>query len=466
LEADPAQFIVSSIICIFNLMSLTDLFNLVLLFVFLLGAGLFSGAEVAMFSLSPADLEDIKEEKTESSKMLIYHKNHPRKLLALLLICNTFVNIGTALVVEQLLEHFLPMSSYTNIAIRCVETFGINSISVDQIINFFYFLVAVVGATSLILLFGEVTPKIYAQLNNRKLALWMAIPLRFVDIILKPLTFVLVGMTNKVEKRLLERRVGMNTSSKEELDAAIDLAVSQDIGSLRQVDMLKGIIKFNDVSTTQVMTSRTEVYAAAFNDNYFQVLDLVKECGFSRLPVYHDDIDHVTGILYAKDLIAHLDKDKDFEWQQLIRTNLFYVPESRKIHDLLNDFQVKKVHLAIVVDEYGGTSGIVTLEDIMEEIVGEIQDEFDDQHELNFTRLDSHNFLFDGKTLINDMCRVLGIDVYVFDAVRGSADSIAGLVLEQTNEMPKADQEITIVNFKFKVISVNKRRIEQIKVTI
>jgi CBS domain containing-hemolysin-like protein len=258
----------------------------------------------------------------------------------------------------------------------------------------------------------------------------------------------------------------MQTTTKEDLDAAIDLAINSDQESGKQVDILKGIIKFNDVSAKQVMTPRTELYALNFSSTFKTILETVRESGFSRLPVYNEDFDQITGILYVKDLIAHLDKDENYEWQTLIRTNTLYVPESRKINELLNDFQEKHVHMSFVVDEYGGINGIVTLEDIMEEIVGEIQDEFDEHHELNFVRLDPNNYLFDGKTLINDMCRVLGLDVYLFDEARGNADSIAGLLLENNGEMPRKDQELLIENYKFKVVSVTKRRIEQIKVTI
>jgi len=213
------------------------------------------------------------------------------------------------------------------------------------------------------------------------------------------------------------------------------------------------------------MRPRTEIFAVDFNLGFNDLIQQVRKNGYSRMPVYQEDLDHMTGILYAKDLIPVLHNKDDFEWQVLIRSNLFYVPENRKIHDLLHDFQLKKVHMAIVVDEYGGTSGLVTLEDIMEQIVGEIQDEFDDLHDLNYTILDKHNYIFEGKTLINDMCRVLGLDIYSFDSVRGSADSIAGLILEKTNEMPKPEQEVQILNLQFKIMQVNKRRIEKIKVT-
>ena len=446
--------------------SLHDLTNLLILLILIALSGLFSGSEVAIMSLSPTDIELLEEDEDESSKVLLYLRTHTKKLLALLLVCNTICNIGIALLLESILDKFIPNSSYERFSFWLSELLGLTVISPDKLAGFFNFLVAVIGATFIILLFGEITPKIYGQLNNYKFSKLVAIPLRFLGIVMTPFTFLLVAMSSKVERKILERRMGTTSGSKEDLDAAIDLAVSEELESGNQAYMLKGIIKFNDVSTKQVMTSRTDVYGIDLSESFDQVVKIVKENGYSRYPVYVDDIDKMTGILYAKDLIGHLHKSSDFEWQTLVRTNLLYVTESRKIHELLNDFQIKKLHMAIVVDEYGGTSGIVTLEDIMEEIVGEIKDEFDDQHELNFTRIDANNFIFDGKTLINDMCRVIGLDIFQLDEIRGSADSIAGLVLEQTSEMPKKDQELTILQYKFKVLSVTKKRIEKIQITI
>jgi gliding motility-associated protein GldE len=410
-------------------------------------------------------MEEILENESPSINALQYLKAHPKRLLALILICNTFINIGIALIVEKLLEFWLPYEKYIHWAESLNSLLSIQS-TPEETAKLIYFLIAVVGATILILFFGEVMPKIYGRLNNRSLALAMAIPLRVFDFIFSPMTSVMVGMTHRAEKSLLEKKVGLQSTSKEDLDAAIDLAISDDFEAEKQVDILKGIIKFNDVSTKQVMTPRTQVYGIDFNASFKEVIKMVNESGFSRLPVYNNDYDQITGILYAKDLIGHLHEEDLFEWQTLIRTNLLYVPESRKINELLNDFREQHVHMAFVVDEYGGTNGIVTLEDIMEEIVGEIKDEFDEQHELNYTRLDPNNYIFDGKTLINDMCRVLGIDIILFDEARGNADSIAGLVLEHSGEMPKKDQQLNIAGYKFKVIAVTQRRIEQIKVTI
>lgn len=437
-----------------------------LLILLLLCSGLFSGSETAIFSLSSADVEQMLEKESPSTKAFAYFKQRQRQLLALILVCNTFVNIGIALVVERLMSSWLPQSLYEAWGLSIKNLMALDSFDGHQIGYGIYFLVAVIGATALILLFGEVMPKIYSLINSRKFALLMAVPLRLLSFVFWPLTHLMVLMTIRVERKLLEKKVGLQSTSKEDLDTAIDLAVTEGNDSERQVDILKGIIKFNDVAVKQVMTQRTDVHGLEFNLSYRQLLDKVKESGFSRLPVFQEDFDQITGILYAKDLIAHLNEPEEFEWQSLIRTSVLYVPESKRINELLDDFRDQHMHLAFVVDEYGGTSGIVTLEDIMEEIVGEIKDEFDEQHELNYVKLDPNNYLFDGKTLINDMCRVLKVDIVSFDRVRGNADSIAGLVLEKLGEMPHKDQVVDINGLKFTIANVNKKRIEQIKITI
>lgn len=466
MESEPPLSIFFDFATFMPLFILADLNNILLLCVLLMLSGVFSGSEVALFSLTSSEIEDIQEENTSTSRALIFFKDHPKRLLALLLIGNTFVNIGIAILVEKLLENNLSEGALQQFSERIISFLNISPEYTTQLSTFFYFLIAVIGATSLILLFGEVTPKIYAQFNSRKFANWIAFPLRILDVLFTPLTKIMVAMTNRVEKRLLTKRVGIATHSREDIDAAIDLAVSNNNESDKHIKMLKGIIKFNDVTTKQVMTPRTALSAIDFQESYKGVIEFVRECGFSRIPVYNENIDHMTGILYVKDLIGYIDESDKFEWQSLIRTDLHYVPESKKINEVLDDLQEKHIHLAFVVDEYGGINGIVTLEDIMEEIVGEITDEFDDLQELNYTKLDPHNYLFDAKTLINDMCRVLGVDVYSFDELRGNADSIAGLILEKTGELPKKDQECEIGNIKFKIVAVNKKRIEQVKVTL
>ncbi len=466
MDPEPSKILLDDLAAILMLLQASDFSNFILLAFLLLCSGLFSGSEIAIFSLTPADMEDIAEDKSKSALALVWFRNQQKRLLALLLICNTFVNIGIAIVVERILSNVLPVENFNSLAAFTKNVFLIQIYTVDQISYLYYFVIAVLGSAALILIFGEIMPKIYGLLNRKSLSLFMALPLRVLDFFLMPLTWFLVTLTHRVEKKLVEKKVGLQSTTREDLDAAVDLAISSDLESDRQVDILKGIIKFNNVSAKQVMTSRTDIFGLELGMKFNEVLSIIRDCGFSRLPVFHEDFDRITGILYVKDLIAHLDKDENFEWQKLIRTNTLYIPESRKIHEVLKDFQSKQLHMGFVVDEYGGISGLVTLEDIMEEIVGEIKDEFDEQHELNFVKLDNNNFLFDGKTLINDMCRALGVDIYQFDDARGNADTVAGLFLENTGEMPRKDQEVIIKGYKFKAVSVNKRRIEKVKVTV
>jgi len=329
------------------------------------------------------------------------------------------------------------------------------------------FLITVVGVTFLLVLFGEVAPKIYAKLNNIFLARLMSRPLFFLMRVFRPFSRLLVSFSQGIERRLEARHPGGGVqASRADFDEAIELTVSHEQDAAQEVDILKSIVKFGDVSVKQIMRSRVDVVAVDFRIGFHELLQIVRESGYSRIPVYDDDFDNVTGILYVKDLIGHLNDEEGFEWQELIRTNVLYVPEAKKISDLLKDFQREHLHMAIVVDEYGGSAGIVTLEDIMEEVIGEIKDEFDDESELIFRRIDEYNYVFEGKTLLNDACRVMGLDTSTFDEVKGDSDSLAGLILELYGSIPPKDTEIKYNHFTFRVVSVSKRRIEQVKITL
>ena len=336
--------------------------------------------------------------------------------------------------------------------------------SISRGINF---LITVVLVTFLLVLFGEVLPKIYANLNNISLAKRMAFPLTVLSFVFSPVSRILVRWTNRFERRIDSRRSRYGSGAKkDELDKAIDLTISETDTQNDEADMLKSILTFNDVSVKQIMKSRVDVVAIPYDAHFGDVLKIIRESGYSRIPVYKDDFDNIAGVLYAKDLLKHLDKNKNFEWQRLIRKNVLFVPEAKKINDLLKEFQLKHLHMAIVVDEYGGSSGLVTMEDIMEEILGEIRDEFDEQDELNAQILDQHNFVFEGKTLINDVCRIIGEDILVFDGIKGESDSIAGMILEMTGELPEEGQELQHQQFTFKVLSVSDRRVEKVQLTI
>jgi len=281
-----------------------------------------------------------------------------------------------------------------------------------------------------------------------------------------PISSLLIKGTNIIERKLTSRSAHGNLTSREDIDQAIELTVKGDKHGEQEMDILKGIVKFGDVSVKQIMRPRVDVVSIDFRENYGELLKVVRNAGYSRIPIHDEDFDNITGILYVKDLLEHLDEEMSYEWQELIQTNVMYVPEAKKIDDLLREFQLNRTHMAVVVDEFGGSSGIVTLEDIMEEVIGEIKDEFDDDIELEYRKLDDYNYIFEGKTLLNDVCRVIGVDTNTFDQVKGDADSVAGLILEIVGQIPKAEQEVKYNDYRFRIVSVDDRRIKQIQITL
>ncbi len=430
-------------------------------------SALISGSEVAFFSLTHNDFEKLDQENSNASKRILMLKDWPRKLLATILIANNFINIAIVLVSDYVLNQILPADLYNSWAQQLVNLpyFG-QWLEVQSTAQNIGIAINVVGVTFLLVLFGEVAPKVYARLNSIGLAKMTSGPLTFLMQFFSPLSMILVNWTKLIEKRLAKTRSGVLITSREDIDDAIDLTVTNDQGNEHEIDILKSIVKFGDVSVTQIMRSRVDVIAIDFRSDYHELLKVVKDSGFSRIPVYETDFDNITGILYVKDLLSHLQRDADFEWQSLIRTNVLFVPEAKKIDDLLREFQRQHLHMAIVVDEYGGTSGLVTLEDIMEEIIGDIKDEFDDDFEVDFQKIDDYNYIFDGKTLLNDVCRQVGLDTTTFDEVKGESDSLAGMILEMLGRLPKEGEEIGYNDFKFKIVKVTNRRIEQILVTL
>lgn len=432
----------------------------------LFSSALVSGSEVAFFSLSYTDLKKLKESDTVADQAIIVLKEQPRKLLATILISNNFINIAIVILSDFVLQSAFPDTAFDHWAETLLRIFFIPSINQIEIWgDLLGFLITIAGVTFLLVLFGEVAPKVYARINNLKLARFMARPLDIMMRLFHPVSIVLVRSTGIMERRLAGAGNG-NSPSRADIDEAIELTVSQEKGAGRDIDILKRIVKFGDVTVKQIMRSRVDVVAIDFRIDYRELLQTIREAGYSRIPVYENDFDNVTGILYVKDLLGHLNEPVDFEWQELIRPDVHYVPEAKKINDLLKEFQVEHLHMAVVVDEYGGSSGIVTLEDIMEEIIGEIKDEFDDEVEVVYKKIDTYNYLFEGKTLLNDVCRIIGIDTNSFDEVKGEADSLAGLILEIKGHMPKPDTEITQGAYRFKVVTVSKRRIEQILLTL
>ena len=416
------------------------LYILAIIFLLLLSA-LISGSEVAFFSLTANELKELKDEGTNASQRALDMLLKPRYLLATILIGNNLVNVAIVVISYFIFNEFLVIE---------------NEI-VEILLN-------LVGLTFILVVYGEVTPKIYATKFNVQLAKFMSFPLFFLRTIFKyPIGFLLVRFSGLIEKRL--NRNSNGDIDKDELEKAIDLATGTKADA-KEIGMLKGIVKFGNINVRQIMHARVDVFAIDKTTPYTKLLPMVEQAGFSRIPVYEESIDQIIGVLYVKDLLDHLDKGDDFKWHEEILRPPFFVPESKKIDDLLKEIQDNGVHLAVVVDEYGGTEGIITLEDIMEEIIGEIKDEYDEEKEIDYKKIDNLNYEFEGKTLLNDIIKVLKLKDEEFDDVKGESESLAGLVLEIAGRIPKAGESIEHDYFKFTVLSVNNNRIERVKITL
>ena len=417
-----------------DVLHLENLFVFCLILILLVFSALISGAEVAYFSLSMSDLESLKENK---NKLIIKLLKSPNSLLATILIVNNFINVA-----------IIFLSAYlTTISIVFAE---------DSVLEFIF---QVVIITCLLVLFGEITPKIYAHHNAIKFSLWMAKPLIFLNKALYPISFLLVSTTSIIENRLKRKELDVNI---DEISKALDLTDQEN--KSKEGKILRSIVEFGDTDVKEIMKSRVDVIAIDKKTKFSDLLKLIVSSGYSRIPVYDVQFDNVLGILYIKDLIPYLSKGDSFKWLDLCRAP-FFVPENKMINDLLKEFQAKKNHIAIVVDEYGGASGIVTLEDVLEEIVGEINDEFDDDHN-NYSKLDDNNFVFEGKILLIDFLKIINYDLDYFDDLKGESDSLAGLILENEGRIPKIGDVIIIKSFTFQIESVDLRRIKRIKVTL
>ena len=433
-------------------------------------SALISGSEVAFFSLSPQNLHDISHDKDPSSKRIEYLRSIPRKLLAAILISNNFVNIAIVMVSNYIALNVISPDTFHMWASGMDGWPLVSNMTVELRADIINFTLTTVFVTFLLVLFGEVAPKIYAKLNNVRLARFMSQPLIILVNVLSPMSTLLVRWGVRLEARLTKHSASGASADKDEIDKAIDLAVSQDGESPEdsriEADILKSIVKFNDVAVKQIMRSRVDVIAAGHEMPDCELIELVISSGYSRIPVFKDDFDDIVGILYVKDLITHRHEGDNFVWQNLVRDQILYVPESKKINDVLKEFQSERVHMAIVVDEYGGSAGIVTLEDVMEEVIGEIRDEFDTDREGDYKQIDAGTYVFDGKMLLNDVCRVIDFESSKLDTVRGDADSLAGLLLEINGELPNKGEEFFVEGLHFIVLSVSTRRIEKIRLKI
>lgn len=415
-----------------NHISLTIVLNIVILIILLIFSGLVSGSETAFFSLSPTQINKIKENKDEKVLKLLYK---PNKLLATILVSNNFINIGIVILSTYINNNIFDFSKSPNLG--------------------FFFQIIIV--TFLLLLFGEIIPKIYASQNSTTVCKLMAIPLKILSNIFSPLISFLTNSTDFIDKHFNKKE----NISFDELSKALELT-SEDIKE--EKDILEGIVNFSNTSTEEIMTARVLVNGIEIKTNFDKVKKEIIKSGFSRLPVYTETFDNIKGILYVKDLLPHIDKSKNFRWQTLIRPP-FFVPETKKISDLLEEFQERKSHMAFIVDEYGGCSGIITMEDILEEIVGEISDELDDNEEM-FIKEKSGAFIFEANIQLHDFFKTVKLDNNIFNEIIGDADTLAGLILEIKGELPNIMDVIKYNEYKFTIIELGNRRIKKIKFEI
>ncbi len=412
------------------------LVGIFVLIVLLAISALISGSEVALFSLEPKEIKEIKSSKKRAAGQVIKLLSEPEQLLATIMIGNNFANIAIVLLTAHLTARLIDFSKTPALG----------------------FILIAIFITSLILFFGELIPKIYAAHSPKKLALRISPVLSLLVIITKPVNFLLINSTSFVNKRLLKYKKNLSI---DEISKALHLTDYQDISDDKEI--LEGIVNFGNKGVDEIMRSRLEVTSIDIHTDFEHVLRIIKESGYSRIPVYAGTLDDVRGILYIKDLLPYLNKGASYRWQSLMRQP-FFVPESKKIDDLLEDFQKSKVHMAIVVDEFGGTSGLVTLEDILEEIVGDIADEFDEEESL-FNKISEYEYLFEGRTMLHDFCKILDLEDDIFDDIKGEADTLAGLILELRGEFPVVKEKLQCKGFTFEVEGVNTRRITKIKVT-
>lgn len=437
-DSDPYSWFYNHLITILLQAPSADvLLDFAVLAILLTASALISGSEVAYFSLRPPDIEKLNESEGKSASTILQLHSRPKRLLAVILITNNLVNIAAVI--------FSAFITYKLFDFTQNPALG--------------FIIQVVVVTFILVLIGEILPKIYATQNPVTLARIMAYPLYILDKILFPFTWLMVKSTNIIEKRMAKSGYEVTM---DELTHAID--ITSDITTPPdEKKILKSIVNFGDIDVRQIMKPRMDVTAYDKDIPFTRLLENIIEHGHSRVPIYEGNLDKVVGILYIKDLIKYIGKEDDFDWQFLVRPP-FFVPESKKINDLLHEFQDKKMHMAIVVDEYGGSSGVVTLEDVLEEIVGEINDELDEE-ELVYSKLDDNNFVFEGKALLNDVSRVMEIERKDFEELEGDIDTVAGLLLELFGKIPEKNEKIEYNGFRFTIESVDRRRIKRVKIT-
>ena len=403
----------------------------------LLASAFASGSEIAFFSLSPTDLSALDPERNGRDNNIQQLREDSERTLATILITNNFVNVMIIMVCNYMFGNLIDFGSAVVLQFLCIT----------------------VLLTFLLLLFGEIMPKVYSRQNPLKFCRLVVPGILFCRKLFWPIETILIKSGIVAEKFIKKEN---HVLSVDDLEQALELTDKDDIKD--EQTMLKGIIRFGDETAKEIMTSRQDIVDIDIRSSFSEVIKSIIEDNYSRIPVYQDNTDNIRGVLYIKDLLPHLGKSDSFRWQSLIRPP-YFVPETKKIDDLLRDFQENKVHIAIVVDEFGGTSGLVTLEDILEEIVGEINDEYDED-EATYTKQSYNTYIFEGKTLLSDFCRILNIDDDTFDEVEGDADTLAGLLLEIKGDFPSVHERITYKNFDFEIYAVEERRISRVKVVV
>jgi len=421
----------------FTIIDFNTVFGILAIVFFLFCSAMVSAAEVAMFSLTQKDLSILFKQDATRANVISKLLQKPKKLLATILVANNFSHIGVVIIFS-----FVGNSIFSVIESEIIK-----------------FILEVILVTFLILLFGEVLPKIYASRNNIQFSKFVANPIYFLDKLLSPISYPMRSVSIFLQEKLGKQK---SSISVDQLSHALELTSTEDTSTEEQ-KILEGIVSFGNTDTKQVMSPRIDIFALEIDETFAEIYDKIVEKGYSRIPVFRENIDHIEGVLFVKDLIPHINK-KDFDWKALLREP-FFVPENKKLDDLLKEFQSKKSHLAIVVDEYGGTSGLVSLEDVIEEIVGDISDEFDDES-LNYSQLDDKVFLFEGKTNLKDFYRIIEVEEETFENNKGEAETLAGFVLEILGNFPKKGQKIHFSTVSFTIESVDRKRIKQLKVTL
>lgn len=439
----PANHLLIMFALIRTTLTTVDYFTVIVcavtIILFIVFSALVSSSENAFFSLTKIQIIDLTDGKSRIANSSNFLLSNPKQLLATILIANTFINIAIVMVSSLMFD--------------ILFDFGVN-----HLIGLILELTLI---TFTLVLFGEVMPKIYASQNNLKVARFMAVPMHSIKIFFSPIVYLLVKSTSIIDKRITRKG---HTLSVDELTHAIDITSNLEETSKQEKTILKSIVNFGNINVKQIMRQRPDISAIDASIHFKELLNKINDWGYSRVPIFKDNLDNIIGLLYIKDLLPHVNNQDDFNWLSLVR-KAYFVPESKKIDDLLKDFQKKRVHVAIIVDEFGGTSGMATMEDILEEIFGEINDEFDDE-DLSYSKLNENTYVFEAKMLINDMCRFMEIEPDTFEDIREEADTIGGLLLEISGDLPTLGDKINYNHFTFIVEAADKRKIKRVKVIV